>query len=286
MQAALWAFCAEIRLDICNGRRIDDSKPCGLTDCPVGHLCSRKPLKPAPQAETSDQQPAASAGEGRNTLLPTKPAGDVALGRVRDDRSKTRRAGRRRKTAPNRLPAPYQQGELDGLCGLYTIVNAIRLALQPHGGLSDDQAEVLFESLIRVIDDRWELASIMTNGLGDRQFTILLNTSLGIAQGITGKRLVQRRKELSRARNSKGRIRSTLRSLTRNSSGAVILGISGGISHWSVLSKVTERYIHFYDSDRHNRVAIDSCRLGDPRQTRVRTRLSYRLHLSSFIGCR
>jgi hypothetical protein len=47
IQLAIWAFCAETQANVCNGRQIDDRYPCSRTDCPVGHLCSRIPLRPA-----------------------------------------------------------------------------------------------------------------------------------------------------------------------------------------------------------------------------------------------
>jgi hypothetical protein len=45
VQNAVWRFCAEGRLDECNGRRIDDRKRCSRTECPVFRRCDRVPLK-------------------------------------------------------------------------------------------------------------------------------------------------------------------------------------------------------------------------------------------------
>ena len=45
VQHAIWSFCAEMRQDICNGRRIDDGRACQAVDCPVGNRCSRFPLR-------------------------------------------------------------------------------------------------------------------------------------------------------------------------------------------------------------------------------------------------
>jgi hypothetical protein len=47
VQHAIWRFCAEGGLNRCNGRRIEDRRPCGQTDCPVFDGCGRVPLKPA-----------------------------------------------------------------------------------------------------------------------------------------------------------------------------------------------------------------------------------------------
>lgn len=47
VQHAIWSFCAELRLNICNGRQIDDSRPCAKADCPVGDQCGRVQLRSA-----------------------------------------------------------------------------------------------------------------------------------------------------------------------------------------------------------------------------------------------
>lgn len=45
IQQAIWRFCAELELDFCNGRRIDDRLGCRQAHCAVFDLCSREPLK-------------------------------------------------------------------------------------------------------------------------------------------------------------------------------------------------------------------------------------------------
>ena len=54
-------------------------------------------------------------------------------------RASTRRAAR------GRLRQPYRQGDLDGLCGVYSAVNAVR-ALCPE--VDDDAAGCIFEALL------------------------------------------------------------------------------------------------------------------------------------------
>ncbi len=52
VQHAIWQFCAQEDLDICNGNQIDDSKRCADRGCPLFHLCDRvtlQKLKSAPR---------------------------------------------------------------------------------------------------------------------------------------------------------------------------------------------------------------------------------------------
>jgi hypothetical protein len=41
VQKALWLFCAEAGLDICNGNRVDDRYPCTQSSCPLFRGCKR-----------------------------------------------------------------------------------------------------------------------------------------------------------------------------------------------------------------------------------------------------
>jgi hypothetical protein len=45
VQHAIWRFCAADGLNLCNGNRIDDRKPCQVTYCYLHEKCARKPLK-------------------------------------------------------------------------------------------------------------------------------------------------------------------------------------------------------------------------------------------------
>jgi len=47
IQKALWSFCAELGLNQCNGRRIDDSARCDQTECPLYPRCGRVALNKA-----------------------------------------------------------------------------------------------------------------------------------------------------------------------------------------------------------------------------------------------
>jgi hypothetical protein len=45
IQHAIWRFCAADGLDVCNGNRLDDSKPCENTYCQIFEKCDHKPLR-------------------------------------------------------------------------------------------------------------------------------------------------------------------------------------------------------------------------------------------------
>lgn len=51
VQKAIWRFCAELELDVCNGRRINDRLGCKQASCAAFELCAREPIKPSKNAE-------------------------------------------------------------------------------------------------------------------------------------------------------------------------------------------------------------------------------------------
>ena len=71
---------------------------------------------------------------------------------------------------------PFQQGSLDGLCGVYCIVNAVRV-LCPE--LRNDVFECLFDHLMRALPKAGVDVSVtVTGGIGQRVFTALLKEAL------------------------------------------------------------------------------------------------------------
>ena len=45
-------------------------------------------------------------------------------------------------------PKPFEQGDLDGLCGVYAVVNAVRLVALPHHRLPAAECRALFAALV------------------------------------------------------------------------------------------------------------------------------------------
>jgi hypothetical protein len=47
VQHAIWRYCSQSGLDVCNGNRIDDAKRCANLDCRVRPMCDRVALRKA-----------------------------------------------------------------------------------------------------------------------------------------------------------------------------------------------------------------------------------------------
>src|SRR5262245_42828520 len=83
---------------------------------------------------------------------------------------------------------PLMQGDLDGLCGLYSLLNAIRWALYSHriGSartrrlpklLSDAEQQAWFDAPVAALGKRRPLATFVIGGISAVELTRLLSIS-------------------------------------------------------------------------------------------------------------
>jgi hypothetical protein len=71
------------------------------------------------------------------------------------------------------LPPPFQQGDLDGLCGAYAIINVARLTSCRH--LPKAAWRGLFEALVQRLHEAGELDDAVSDGIGARRLRGLLD---------------------------------------------------------------------------------------------------------------
>lgn len=159
-----------------------------------------------------------------------------------------------------RLPKPFRQGDLDGLCGVYSIVNSVRL-LCPE--VDQDAAEWLFSELMHALPGLGsEPREIVTGGIGRRQLSQLLRRAVRCMIDeyeihLTVSRLP---KELRQSIDLHelwawlgGRISTT---------GVAILGLGGRHDHWTVAMGVTAQQIKLFDSGEESVLRRRNCTVG------------------------
>ena len=71
-------------------------------------------------------------------------------------------------------PRPFRQGDLDGLCGAYAVVNAVRLAALPHRELRRAACAALFAELVDELAEAGRLRDRVTRGMGAGKVARLL----------------------------------------------------------------------------------------------------------------
>src|SRR3954467_5422204 len=139
---------------------------------------------------------------------------------------------------------PYRQGRLDGLCGVYTLINALRL-LCPR--LDEDACEAVFCALIKArTRQAASPLAVISPGLSRRALVQLLDPWRRFVRKELGIRLTVKRLKMSEEPSLRGIWRSLYRALDGKS--VAISGLDGIERHWTVAYAATERTLRLVDS--------------------------------------
>jgi hypothetical protein len=146
---------------------------------------------------------------------------------------------------------PFQQGGLDSLCGLYSVINAERFI--NHS--SDEETQQLFDDLIHYLARRKLLSKFLIGGIIHSEMLVILKKVVG------KKRIsnVQIRWRGVHNPDLTAFWKSMQRFLDGTPGRAIILGLKGYHDHWTVIEKITNQSIQLYDSALIKRLPRSSC---------------------------
>jgi hypothetical protein len=171
---------------------------------------------------------------------------------------------------PRRLQ-PYRQGRLDGLCGVYALINALRL-LCPR--LDEEACEAAFCALIRArARQKCSPLAVISGGLSRRELMRLIGPWQRFAAKEFGATLA-----VSRLKVSEPTLRGIWRGLCRalDDKSVAIVGLDGVERHWTVGYAATERTLRVADSSSLRVIFRCQCTVG-------RTRARYQLRPSEVL---
>ena len=142
----------------------------------------------------------------------------------------------------------YRQGDLDGLCGVYAVVNALRYLFQ----LKEDRCRALFAALIKARHRRRRRP----------HHPILWVCPFEAAQTcgvLDGAQIFQARPlRLSRDQRNLAQLWSGLLQ-ELNPTCVAVIGISGAADHWCVVYRVTAKTLWVLDSSGRTRIRRSQC---------------------------
>ncbi|MBL8050830.1 MAG: hypothetical protein JNM46_06375 [Anaerolineales bacterium] len=146
---------------------------------------------------------------------------------------------------------PFQQGGLDSLCGLYSIINAERFV--NHS--TDEESQQLFNGLIHYLARRGLLSKFLIDGIIHTEMLVILKRVVG------KKRISNVRIPFRGVPNPDLTTfwKSMQYFLDGTPGRAIILGLQGYHDHWTVIEKITNRSILLYDSSRIQRLPRSRC---------------------------
>jgi hypothetical protein len=135
---------------------------------------------------------------------------------------------------------PYRQGALDGLCGIHSVVNAVRYLCGP---LSMARSQALFMALLEHMEQRRPLPKCVAHGV-----------MIGEIGGMLGKVVAPRypvRRCMPFRQNPLVPLDdywTALQDFLADDKRIVLTAISGAYDHWTLVRHVTDRSMLLFDS--------------------------------------
>jgi hypothetical protein len=159
--------------------------------------------------------------------------------------------------APAR-PWPLVQGELDGLCGLYSIINSLTWGLyslqvighrprQQSSPLGQRETEELFLSLITRLTRKYGTRSVVS-GIHSLELARLLRHSAAWLSAKRDLQLTFVRPFYRRRRVTTGQVCQVLSNHLAGVGTATIIGLEWPSRHWTVVIGVTPTRLYLLDS--------------------------------------
>jgi hypothetical protein len=155
---------------------------------------------------------------------------------------------------------PYEQGALDGLCAVYSIVNAARII----SGLSEDDSRGLFKQIINYLEESHDLGKVLVSGIS-------LPTIGAILNDVTDERIPRRSMPFKHYPETPlDEFWAEMMKFINGGHGRVILiGLGGRLwDHWSLVESITEKQIRFFDSLKLKRLNRSRCATIRPTSSR------------------
>ena len=146
---------------------------------------------------------------------------------------------------------PYLQGALDGLCAIYSIVNATRII----SGIKEEESRELFRQILVYLEKREDLSRIFTSGIG-------LTTIGGILRDVVGDRILCRAMPFKHYPDTPlDEFWSQMMDFLGNGDRkAILIGLGGPLwDHWSIVHSITDKQIYFFDSYTLKRLNRSRC---------------------------
>jgi hypothetical protein len=171
---------------------------------------------------------------------------------------------------------PATQGDYDGLCGLYCIINAVRLVLTPHRDLSREEVKALFAEGVRFLARKGDLPKAVHSCVGERVWPRLAERIVASAQPIADRPILLERPRWAREVS----VRETLLRIEKMivAGKAPCVFLRGNYRHYSVISGYTSVSLKLFDSFGYRWVRRRSCgTTGTPARL-------HRLHVQSLIA--
>ena len=162
---------------------------------------------------------------------------------------------------------PLEQGDLDSLCGLYAVINAVRLVVYPDHILTPGMLGRLFERGLRTLSHKRKLKQTVTHGIDNVLWLLVCRAVIEEAET-----LVECRIAITHlfGENRRWVTRHVLASIKRaiNHDRPVLICLEGRLDHCSVVVGSSTTRLYLFDSAGSRWISIASLAAGDQQLNR------------------
>lgn len=168
-------------------------------------------------------------------------------------------------SSPNSKPLrPYRQGDLDALCGLYTVINSIRWCLRGHDIASQGPNwHDLFSELSDYAVKEIGHLSISSMGLGLNAMIWLMRTAQEHMRTVHGINIRTTRPFALKKPSDLNQPALAIENHLKNDNSSALFAVYGRINHWSVATEITATRAKLFDSNGLNYLPIKSFQSTD-----------------------
>ena len=144
------------------------------------------------------------------------------------------------------MKKPWRQGQFDGLCGAYSILNAVYYL---YHDFSHDDGEKLFAYMVK--NNRELFADALLNGMGIKQLWTLAHSAKDY---LAPARIMNLYRPFHNKKMSSSRAFLDQASTMIGPRAVMVIDLGDPWNHWSVATKITPKTICFRDSETMKRL--------------------------------
>ena len=161
----------------------------------------------------------------------------------------------------------FSQGALDGMCGVYSIINYLKM--QTSLRISDSEVRELYDRLCDYLDGEGLLRSAVTSkGLGFRAVGQMIDVASDYMES-SGRCVIYRKTAFKTDPEGLAEFWRSLQEQMSGEKAGVILGLSGKHDHWTCLEHITDRQIRLLDSDGLSVLNRNKCTIHEQNKARI-----------------
>lgn len=161
----------------------------------------------------------------------------------------------------------YWQGYLDGLCGVYSVVNACSGMFEKE--LKPENYQEIFSKLCEKLEEEGKLYKTLVGGMTVKTLGRLIDVAFESINEILDCKLEKKIAFRNNPDNLKDFWEKISLHVEKYGKGSVILVLTGRHDHWTCVEEITDKSIKLIDSSGLKRVVRKKCTIGESKGDRI-----------------